>query len=199
MSNIRSVCVYCGSAGTVAQGYKDAAHQLGTALAAEGLRLVYGGGRVGLMGIVADAALAGGGEVVGIIPEHIQRFEVDHSGLTELHVVDTMHVRKAMMAEQADAFIILPGGIGTLDEAFEIITWRQLELHDKPVVICNVDGFWDPLIALLDHLQATGFMRKPNLPGASKQLYTIVDSVAQVLPTLLSQPAPARPLKKARL
>ncbi|MFM2045634.1 MAG: hypothetical protein RLY86_4210, partial [Pseudomonadota bacterium] len=172
MSHIRSVCVYCGSANGVEEIYKDSARDLGRRIAAEGLRLVYGGGRVGLMGICADAALAAGGEVVGIIPEHIQKLEVDHTGLTELHVVESMHIRKAMMVEQSDAFAILPGGIGTLDEAFEIITWRQLMLHDKPVVIVNVNGFWNPLIALLDHMQDTGFMRKPNLPGASRQLYT---------------------------
>lgn len=191
MSHIRSVCVYCGSANGVEEIYKDSARDLGRRIAEGGLRLVYGGGRVGLMGICADAALAAGGEVVGIIPEHIQKLEVDHTGLTELHVVDSMHIRKAMMVERSDAFAILPGGIGTLDEAFEIITWRQLMLHDKPIVIVNVNGFWNPLIALLEHMQDTGFMRKPNLPGASRQLYTIVERVDDVLPAILQAPEPA--------
>jgi len=190
MSDIRSVCVYCGSAGKVDQIFKDAAHDLGTRIGGAGLRLVYGGGRVGLMGIIADATLAAGGEVVGIIPEHIQALEVDHTGLTELHVVDSMHTRKAMMVARSDGFVILPGGIGTLDEAFEIITWRQLLLHDKPIVIANIDGFWDPLIALLEHLQATGFMRKPNIPGSERPLYTVVDTVDEIMPALRRQPDP---------
>ncbi|WP_119677955.1 LOG family protein [Indioceanicola profundi] len=191
MSQIRSVCVYCGSSGNVADTYKQAAHELGTQIGQAGLRLVYGGGRVGLMGITADATLAAGGEVVGIIPEHIQALEVDHTGLTELHVVDSMHIRKAMMVERSDAFVILPGGIGTLDEAFEIITWRQLQLHDKPIIIANVDGFWQPLIDLLNHMQATGFMRKPNIPGAERALYTIVDRVEDILPAIMRQPDPS--------
>ena len=191
MSHIRSVCVYCGSANGVEEIYKDSARDLGHRIADGGLRLVYGGGRVGLMGICADAALAAGGEVVGIIPEHIQKLEVDHTGLTELHVVESMHIRKAMMVERSDAFAILPGGIGTLDEAFEIITWRQLRLHDKPIIIVNVNGFWNPLIALLEHMQDTGFMRKPNLPGASRQLYTVVERVEDVLPAILRAPEPA--------
>src|SRR4051812_28646019 len=157
MSQVRAVCVYCGSSGKVADAYKTAAHELGIRLGSEGLRLVYGGGRVGLMGIVADASLSVGGEVIGIIPEHIQKLEVDHGGLTELHVVDSMHTRKRMMVERSDAFVVLPGGLGTLDEMFEIITWRQLRLHDKPVVIVNIAGYWDPLKILLAHLRDSGF------------------------------------------
>ena len=140
------------------------------------------------MGLAADAALAAGGRVIGIIPEHIQKLEVDHRGLTELHVVDSMHARKQMMVERSDAFVILPGGIGTLDELFEIITWKQLKLHDKPVIIVNVDGFWDPLVALMGHLESSGFLRKPNLASASSALFTIVADVEAILPLLAKTP-----------
>lgn len=184
MSSIKSVCVYCGSSDFVADSYKEAAHRTGALLAANGYDIVYGGGRVGLMGIVADAGLKGGTRVVGIIPDHIKRYEVDHTGLTELIVVESMHVRKQMMVERSDAFIILPGGIGTLDEMFEIITWRQLRLHGKPVVIINTDGFWNPLVALMEHMTETGFMRKPNLPGAEDRLYHVVDSVEEAVDLL---------------
>ena len=186
MSTIRSICVYCGSSSSVADRYKTAAHRLGTSIAEAGLAVVYGGGRVGLMGIVADAALAAGGEVVGIIPEHIQALEVDHTGLTELHVVDSMHTRKAMMVARSDAFVILPGGLGTLDEAFEIITWRQLKLHDKPIIIADIDGYWQPMRQLLGHIRDEGFGRI-EIDG----LYRFVDRVEDVLPAILSQPAPA--------
>lgn len=199
MSNISSVCVYCGSSNYVDEAYKHAAKQTGHLLATAGLEIVYGGGNVGLMGITADAALAAGGRVIGIIPDHIQKFEVDHTGLTELHVVDSMHTRKRMMVERSDAFIVLPGGIGTLDEMFEIITWRQLQLHAKPVIIVNINGFWDPLLALMDHMQNTGFMRKPNLPGASSQLYQIVNDVESILPLLSVQPTPVREAQTARI
>jgi uncharacterized protein (TIGR00730 family) len=183
----------------VDEAYKHAAKQTGHLLATAGLEIVYGGGNVGLMGITADAALAAGGRVIGIIPDHIQKFEVDHTGLTELHVVDSMHTRKRMMVERSDAFIVLPGGIGTLDEMFEIITWRQLQLHAKPVIIVNINGFWDPLLALMDHMQNTGFMRKPNLPGASSQLYQIVNDVESILPLLSVQPTPMREAQTARI
>lgn len=194
MSEIRSVCVYCGSSGTVDERYKRAAHTLGASLGAAGLDLVYGGGRVGLMGIVADAALAAGGAVIGIIPEHIQALEVDHTGLTELHVVDSMHTRKAMMVARSDAFVVLPGGLGTLDEAFEIITWRQLRLHDKPIVIVNEHGYWTPLLELLRHVRETGFGR-----GGIDRLYTVVDGVEAVLPALGREPGPAVKPDIARL
>lgn len=184
MSSISTVCVYCGSSDFVADSFKDAARRTGELLAANGYDIVYGGGRVGLMGVVADAGLQGGSKVVGIIPEHIKRYEVDHTGLTELIVVESMHVRKQMMVERSDAFIILPGGIGTLDEMFEIITWRQLRLHGKPVVIVNTQGFWNPLLALMDHMTETGFMRKPNLPGAEDRLYHVVDSVEEAVDLL---------------
>lgn len=194
MTALRTVCVYCGSSGSVAPAYKEAAHALGSRLAGEGLGVVYGGGRVGLMGIVADAALAAGGEVVGIIPEHIQKLEVEHTGLTELHVVDSMHTRKRMMVERSDAFVILPGGLGTLDEAFEIITWRQLKLHDKPIVIADIGGYWQPLRDLLTHLKDTGFGR-----GDIDHLYTFVERVEDVLPALRRLPEPKQAVDSARL
>ena len=194
MNKPTSVCVYCGSSSRVAEVHKEAAHALGEGLAQRGIQLVYGGGRVGLMGIVADAAIAAGGKVVGIIPEHIQSAEVEHTGLTELHVVDSMHTRKRIMAERSDAFVVLPGGFGTLDEAFEILTWKQLELHDKPVVIADVDGYWRPLLGLIDHMVAQGFARPSN-----RDLFTVVDQLDDVYEALENAPAPARPVRGERL
>lgn len=179
------MCVYCGSANRVDDRFKAAAHDLGTLLGGAGIRVVYGGGRVGLMGLVADAALAAGGEVVGIIPEHIQTLEVDHTGLTELHVVDSMHTRKRMMVDRSDAFVILPGGLGTLDEAFEILTWKQLRLHDKPVVVVDVDGYWRPMLAMLDHMIDAGFVRAEH-----RALLRVVKAVADVPAALAAAPEP---------
>ena len=156
--------------------------------------MVYGGGRVGLMGIAADAAIAAGGEVVGIIPEHIQSAEIEHTGLTELHVVDSMHTRKRMMVERADAFVILPGGLGTLDEAFEILTWKQLQLHDKPIVIADVDGYWRPLLGLIDHMVAQGFARIDR-----SALYSVADQIDDVFEALEVAPAPCRPAQPKKL
>ncbi len=178
---IRSVCVYCGSSSRVAQCYKDNANTLGAMLAKQGVDVVYGGGRVGLMGIVADAALNAGGRVIGIIPQHIQSKEIEHLGLTELHVVDGMHTRKRMMAEKSDAFVILPGGFGTLDEAFEIITWKQLQLHEKPIIIFDDGGFWDPLITLMEHLIHEGFATEQhrNLVRVARSLPDVFDLLKQ--------------------
>jgi uncharacterized protein (TIGR00730 family) len=189
-----SVCVYCGSSSRVADVYKDAAHALGEGLARRGIQLVYGGGRVGLMGIVADAAMAAGGRVVGIIPEHIQTEEVEHTGLTELHVVDSMHTRKRMMAERSDAFVVLPGGFGTLDEAFEILTWKQLRLHDKPVIIADVDGYWRPLLGLVDHMIAQGFAR-----DAHREFFMVVDQLDGVFEALEQAPESILPVRSDRL
>lgn len=157
-ARIRSVCVYCGSAVGVDPRYRAAADELGRSLAKAGIGLVFGGGHIGLMGIVADAALASGGYVVGIIPAALRDRELGHQGVSELIVVDTMHDRKRIMAERADAFAVLPGGIGTLDEFFEIATWRQLGLHDKPIFVVDVAGYWRPLRALFDHIVAQGFV-----------------------------------------
>ena len=188
MISLRSVCVYCGSSSRVSPVYLEAARALGTRLGQGGIQLVYGGGRVGLMGILADAALAAGGRVVGIIPRHIQALEVDHTGLTELVVVDSMHERKRMMVDRSDAFVVLPGGLGTLDEAFEVLTWKQLRLHDKPIVIADIRGYWAPLLGLMDHITGEGFVS-----GGAHRLYTVVDGVDGVLDALRGYPEPVTP------
>ena len=156
---LKSICVFCGSTPGIRPEYIDAARELGTLLARRDIELVYGGGHVGLMGDLADAALAAGGRVMGIIPEHLMKPEVAHQDLTELRVVDSMHTRKRLMAERADAFIVLPGGYGTLEEMFEMITWLQLQLHSKPVGAINVAGFFDPLLNFLRHAADEGFIR----------------------------------------
>lgn len=153
-----SVCVYCGSRHGAKPAYAEAALALGTAIGARGWQLVYGGGKVGLMGEVADATLAAGGRVIGVIPESLMRREVGHTALSELHVVPTMHQRKQMMAERADAFIALPGGIGTLEELYEVWTWRQLGYHDSPIGLLNTGGFYDGLLQFMQHTVAEGFL-----------------------------------------
>jgi uncharacterized protein (TIGR00730 family) len=159
MPDLDSLCVFCGSSPGIDHAFLAAAEEVGRLLASQGTRLVYGGGRIGLMGAVADAALAHGGEVIGVIPRSILEKEVAHRGLTELRVVTSMHERKAMMAELADGFVALPGGIGTLEEFFEIWTWGQLGLHHKPFGLLNVAGFFDPLLAFLDRLADQRFVR----------------------------------------
>lgn len=178
-SSIASVCVYCGSADDVPEKYKVTAKDIGTRLAEQNISIVYGGGHVGLMGIVADAGMAGGTKVFGIIPEHIRAKEVQHNGLTELHVVPDMHTRKRMMVERADAFLILPGGLGTLDECFEIMTWKKLRLHNKPIIIFNQAGYWDPLLALIDASIKDHF----SLPS-DRSLFKVVDTVDELMTTL---------------
>ena len=160
---MKAVCVYCGSSTGARSAYSERAALLGTRLAREGLSLVYGGGNVGLMGIAADAALAAGGEVIGVIPEQLVGWEVAHRGLTRLEVVATMHERKARMFDLSDAFVALPGGFGTLDEMFEMLTWRQLGLGDKPCAFLDVDGYYAPLMAMLDRMLAEGFLRAEHL------------------------------------
>jgi len=150
---------------------------LGTAIGSRGWQLVYGGGNVGLMGEVADATLAAGGRVVGVIPESLQRLEVGHNGLHELHVVPTMHVRKQMMAERADAFIALPGGIGTLEELYEVWTWRQLSYHDKPIGLLNTEGYYDDLLRFMRTTVSEGFL------ALSQHDYLVVGSEAEPLLT----------------
>lgn len=152
------VCVFCGSRSGERPIYADTAAALGNLLARRGFGLVYGGGNIGLMGIVADAALAAGGEVIGVIPQHLQQCEVAHAGLTQLHVVDSMHTRKALMADIADVFVAAPGGFGTLDELCEILTWAQLGLHGKPCGLLNVAGYFDPLLAMFDQATREGFL-----------------------------------------
>lgn len=159
---LRRVCVFCGSASGGRPAYREGAQAMGRALARRGLGLVYGGGHVGLMGEVADAALQGGAEVIGVIPRGLQAREVGHRGLTDLRVVGSMHERKATMAELADAFVALPGGMGTLEETAEILTWAQLGIHRKPVGLLDVEGYFSPLVGFLDHAAAEGFLRPPH-------------------------------------
>lgn len=186
MAKIRSLCVYCGSSSNVRESHRETARELGKILADAGIRLVFGGGRVGLMGVVADAALDNGGEVIGVIPKFLEQWEVGHSGCTELIVTDNMHDRKLKMATLSDAFAILPGGLGTLDETFEILTWKQLELHDKPIVVVDADGYWEPLTALIRSQIAENYVRAEH-----GKLFTTVSTAAEVLPTIASMP-PAR-------
>lgn len=163
MSKIKSACVYCGSSSTSNPIFDAPTLALGKALADNGITLVYGGGSPGLMGKVANACLDAKGSVIGIIPDHILKLEVRHNQLTELHIVDNMHTRKMMMADKADAFVIMPGGLGTLDEAFEIMTWKYLGVHNKPVIIANIEGYWDPLIALINHMGVHKFVREEHM------------------------------------
>ncbi|MBN6036688.1 TIGR00730 family Rossman fold protein [Amycolatopsis sp. 195334CR] len=156
---MKRVCVFCGSSPGNSPVYTEQAAALGKLLAERGIGLVYGGASVGTMGVVADAALAAGGEVIGVIPGHLMSAEVGHHGLTELHVVDTMHERKAMMAELSDAFLALPGGAGTLEELFEVWTWAQLGLHAKPLGLVDVAGYFEPLRKFVDHMVDEGFLR----------------------------------------
>jgi len=158
-ATLRSVCVFCGSQGGARPEYLECARALGTSLARRGIATVYGGGHIGMMGAVADAALAAGGRVVGVIPEHLMRPEVAHQKLDELIVVDSMHTRKRTMAERSDAFIVLPGGYGTFEEMFEMLTWLQLQLHAKPVGVVNVVGYFDRLLDFLRHAADEGFIR----------------------------------------
>jgi len=160
--SLKSVCVFCGASPGARPIYHEAAAQLGCHIAERGLTLVYGGGAVGLMGVVADAALAAGGEVIGIIPQSLERAEIGHKGLSRLEVVDGMHARKARMAELADAFIALPGGLGTLEELFEVWTWGQLGYHAKPLGLLEVEGFYARLTDFLDHLVAERFVREQH-------------------------------------
>jgi uncharacterized protein (TIGR00730 family) len=185
MPAISSLCVYCGSSPGASPVYAAAAERLGSELAKRGVRLVYGGGRVGLMGILADAVLKGGGSVTGIIPGHLQELEVGHDALSELFIVETMHERKAKMSELADAFAVLPGGLGTLDETFEIVTWRQLRLHDKPVVIIDIDGYWAPLQTMVAAMVDAGFVR-----AAHASLFTVVQDVDAAFDALEAMPVP---------
>ena len=179
MNRIAAVAVYCGSRTGNDPAYRIAAQTLGEGLAQARIRLVYGGGGIGLMGVLSDAVLAAGGEVVGVIPEFLTRREVAHGGTTELIVTDSMHSRKQRMFELADAFVSLPGGLGTLDETIEIITWHQLELHSKPILICNVAGSAAPFLAAIEAAIAAGFAG-PEV----RQLYEVLEGPAAVLQRL---------------
>ena len=182
MAKLSSVCVYCGSSNTVPESFLEAAEELGRRIAEAGLRLVYGGGTVGLMHRVATGAAAANGAVTGIIPGYLRNREGRGPTPGEIVVVDTMHERKRQMAERAQAFAVLPGGFGTLDELFEIVTWRQLGLHDRPIVLVNLAGYWTPLLEMLDRMATTNFV-----DAASRRLIVTVSTVAEVVPALLRQ------------
>ncbi|MGO9339409.1 MAG: TIGR00730 family Rossman fold protein [Terracidiphilus sp.] len=178
-SSPRRVAVYCGSANGNDPAYLAEARALGAAIAAAGLGLVYGGASVGLMGAVADAALAGGAEVIGVLPDILAGKEIAHAGLTRLELVSTMHERKARMAELADAFLILPGGYGTLEELLEVVTWAQLRLHAKPCILINTAGYWDGLLAFLDKAVESGFLKAKN-----RALLQVVASAEEAVMTI---------------
>ncbi len=160
--NFRRICVFCGSNLGSNPIYRAAAEQLASLLVQQGIELVYGGGNIGLMGVLADTVLAGGGKVIGVIPESLMAREVGHRGLTELRVVSSMHERKALMSDLSDAFIALPGGFGTFEEFCEVVTWSQLGIHEKPCALLNVDGYYEPLLRLFDHAVSEGFVHPEN-------------------------------------
>jgi uncharacterized protein (TIGR00730 family) len=174
-----SICIYCGSRSGASPVYAQAAQAVGAWIGRQGARLVYGGGHAGLMGTVADATLASGGTVFGVIPRALENRELAHSGITELHVVDTMHQRKALMAQESDVFLALPGGIGTLEELFEVWTWLQLGYHDKPVGLLNVDGYFDDLLRFMDHTTSQGFVN-----GEQRALLQVDDDAERLLTRL---------------
>ena len=176
---LRSICVFCGASPGANPIYAEAAAELGRSLAKAGVTLVYGGGEVGLMGVVADAAMAAGGEVIGVIPQSLQDSEIGHKGLTRLEVVSGMHARKARMAELSDAFIALPGGLGTLEELFEVWTWGQLGYHGKPLGLLEVNGFYGKLIGFLDHLVEERFVR-----SAHRSMLQVRETPAELLEAL---------------
>ena len=178
-----SLCVYCGSRFGTDPGYRDTATGLGELIARNGITLVYGGGGVGLMGLTANAALAGGGKVVGVIPSFLLKREAGHPALTETVVVETMHERKLQMFDRSDAFVILPGGVGTLEEFFEVLSWRTLGLHTKPIVIIDTGGYWQPLEALLNSIVDGGFADRGNLDHV-----VFVKNLDGVLPALEAMP-----------
>ena len=182
---ITSLCVFAGANFGTKPEYRETAEGLGRMLAAQSIRCVYGAGNVGLMGALADACLADGGEVIGVIPHSLVQLEVAHQGLTQLHIVDTMHERKARMADLSDAFIALPGGLGTFEELFEVWTWSQLGIHGKPLGLLNVSGYYDPLIAMVEHGVSEGFLRQQHRDSL------IVDTQAERLLDTLRAFTPA--------
>jgi uncharacterized protein (TIGR00730 family) len=184
MKNIKSVCVYCAHH-SGDEVFQETAHKLGVALAKADLQLVYGGGKLGLMGIVADAVLANDGRAVGYITHHLDDFEGAHTGIQELHYVDTMHTRKMKMSERADAFVVLPGGFGTLDEFFEIITWKQLMLHDKPIIIVNINNYWSKLIDLMYQVVDMKFALPEH-----RYIFTVVTRIEDIVPALHASKEP---------
>ena len=185
MTSVTSVCVFCGSRVGNDSRYEEAARALGYEIASRGMRLVFGAGSIGLMGVVADAVANAGGEVVGVIPEFLRRLEVGRTECDQFIVTDSMHSRKQRMFEMSDAFVSLPGGLGTLDETFEIITWRQLKLHNKPIVVWDVAGYWKPLAGLLEATIEGGFSGPE-----CRDLYCVAESLEGVFVALDSAPEP---------
>lgn len=183
---MKRICVFCGSNFGARPLYRDAAKKLGESLARRGVELVYGGGNVGLMGAVADAVLARGGKVIGVIPESMKAKELAHAGLTELRVVSSMHERKALMAELADGFIALPGGLGTFEEFCEMLTWAQLGFHRKPCALLNAGAYYNPLLALFDHAVEEGFVH-----AAHRDIVIVGDDAEQLLEKMAAYQAPA--------
>ena len=173
---IRNIAVFCASASGARPAYQTAAEELGRALAIRNICLIYGGSNVGLMKAVAEASLTAGGNVIGVIPEVLVDLEVAHHGITELHITSTMHTRKALIGEKADAFVALPGGFGTFEELFEVLAWRTLKIHAKPILLLNIDGFYDKLLSFLDHCAAEG-MLKPR----SRELLLVAGTVEEAL------------------
>jgi len=194
MTSVTSVCVFCGSRVGNDSRYEDAARALGREIGERGMRLIFGAGSIGLMGVVADAAAEAGGEVVGIIPEFLRRLEVGRTESDQFIVTDSMHSRKQRMFEMSDAFISLPGGLGTLDETFEILTWRQLKLHDKPVVIWDVAGYWAPLANLIEATIEGGFSAPEN-----RRLFDVATSLDEVFSFLAAAPVTPATTDTARL
>lgn len=179
-------CVFCGSSVGAKPAYTTAARKLGQLMAGKGIGLVFGGGRIGLMGTIADAVLAGGGEAIGVIPDGLMRREISHRDVTQLHVVDTMHQRKALMADLANAFIALPGGYGTLEEFSEVLTWSQLGIQQKPCALLNIEGYWNGLLAFLDHAVNEEFVRREN-----RDLVLVGSTPEEVLEKISSWRLPA--------
>ncbi len=188
MSEVSSLCVYCGSSSEVDPQHLGAARETGRQAAERGIEIVFGGGHVGMMGALADGALAAGGRVTGIIPEILMAREVAHGGVSEMIVVDSMHTRKRIMFERSDAFCALPGGMGTLDETFEILTWKQLGLHDKPIVLANLGGYWNTLLAMLEFQTAEGYVR-PGQMG----LFQVAMQIESIFGALAASPTPKTP------
>lgn len=179
MTTKKSVCVFCGASNAIAKKYLNIGAEFGALLAQRGITLVYGGGDCGVMGAVANATMKAGGHVTGVFPVSLRNIENEHQSLTEIIIVGTMHERKQNMFERSDAFIVFPGGFGTMDEMFEILTWKQLMLHNKPVVIFNYQGYWDPLIALMKNIIETGFAKTEVAT-----YYHVVDELEQILDVL---------------
>lgn len=187
-TSIKSVCVYCGSRMGKGQEYEALAQELGERIARAGMNLVYGAGSIGLMGVVARAARDAGADVIGIIPEHLDAVEITQDGLAELHITRNMHERKKMMFDRSDAFVVLPGGLGTLDETFEIMTWAQLSLHKKPIILLNHNGYWSPLLELVNNVVEEGFAS-----AANAELLKVAATAEEAMAILTSAEAEKEP------